>query len=68
MLNFDIVCDFVGPTVKMHSPNVNFGLNNINDIKTVKFFVENLSDIPATILFKEHSDEAFNFDTHTDIS
>ena len=52
----------------MHSPNVNFGLNNINDIKTVKFFVENLSDIPATILFKEHADEAFNFDTHTDIS
>ena len=30
--------------------------------------IENLSDIPATILFKEHGNLEFNFDTFEDWS
>ena len=26
--------------------------------------IENLSDIPATILFREHANKEFNFDTY----
>ena len=25
--SFDIIADFVGPKIKIHSPNINFGLN-----------------------------------------
>ena len=31
------------------------------------FEIENVSDIPATILFKEHGNLEFNFDTHQEI-
>jgi hypothetical protein len=64
LFQFDITADFIGPTVKMHTPNINFGLNNIYNIKKMKFLIENVTDIPATILFKEHGNLEFNFDTY----
>ena len=65
---FDISADFMGPKVMMHTPNINFGLNNIYTLRKLTFFIENLTEITANILFKEHGNLEFNFDTYQDIT
>lgn len=43
---------FEGPKVKFNSPKINFGLIKAGITKEIDIEIENLTDIPAPLLFR----------------
>ena len=55
-LSFSVEATFIGPTVKIIEPNIDFGLMKIDHKQQFRLNVENLSGIDAPIMLKNAKD------------
>lgn len=59
-MSFAVEASFRGPDINVIEPNVDFGLMKINHQQSFRLNIENITEIPATILLK-HKDDSLGF-------
>ena len=64
--SIDVKANVVGPTLRVDTPGLNFGLFIVSQVQKQKFKMKNISPIDANFIIKESRFKHINFDTIMD--